>query len=565
MPNNHGMGSIAEPESRERGWAFGPFELRSGGGLVREDGSEVALAAKPLAMLLHLVRHHERVVPRAELLEAIWPGVSISAAAFDSALRDLRRALGESAAEARFIETLRSRGLRFVTPVRELEAENAWEEASEHLARAIEALDRVGNSQGRGTETVPRERGSLLVALARSRWAGGATTEARRAFLDAAQVGRRARDGEVLARAALGFAGRTDVTPGVNREAVALLEEALALLPAGDSTLRAELMARLGTELYYDDDGSAPERWAREAVAMAERAGDPAALAYTLTALHFVRQRPDVAPQERTALGDRMLEQLDGEPPSDVLALALQTRIVDQLEQADGEGFRETLARLRQVAEALEQPFFRWIASLLDGTRLLLDGDVEAAEAAAEATLSLGEQIGSPNALPAFAGQIFGVRREQDRLAELAPLMEETSGQVESLPIFRAGRVAVLAEAPDARRAREALNDLLATGLSDFPRDQNWVATLGTIAPAVASHGSDDQRRALYELLTPFAERLIVVGQGATTHGAASHHLGLLAAALGEHEEAAAHFHHATRLHHRLRAPLWIERSRAAT
>ena len=57
----------------------------------------------------------------------------------------------------------------------------------------------------------------------------------------------------MLARAALGFTGRTDATPGVNRPAVALLEEALAALPEGEVALRAEVMARLGTELYYDD------------------------------------------------------------------------------------------------------------------------------------------------------------------------------------------------------------------------------------------------------------------------------------------------------------------------
>lgn len=125
-----------EADRQQESWAFGAFELRSDGRLLQDDGSEVALAAKPVAMLLHLVRHRERVVPRAELLEAIWPGVSISDAAFDSALRDLRRALGDRARKARFVATLRSRGLRFVAPVREILPDDAWHEASTHFAGA---------------------------------------------------------------------------------------------------------------------------------------------------------------------------------------------------------------------------------------------------------------------------------------------------------------------------------------------------------------------------------------------------------------------------------------------
>ncbi len=546
------------------GWAFGPYELRSDRGLAREDGSDAGLAAKPLAMLLHLVRNRHRVVPRRELLDAIWPDVSVSDAAFDSVLRDLRRALGDTAAKAAYVATIRSRGLRFVAPVRELpgEASSAWAAAAAHFERALEALDLLqASSLQAGAQ---RERAELLVALARAQWASGATAEARAAFLDAADVGRKARDGEVLARAALGFAGRTDVTPGVNDEAVALLEEALAALPPGDSALRAEVMARLATESTYAADRERPDALSRAAVAMAERAGDPGTLAYALTARHFTMQRPEIPPSARMPLDDRVLALVPERPPSDVRALALQQRVVDLLELGEGEGFARTLDRYLALASDLEQTFFRWIGSLLAGTRKLLAGDVGAAEQAAAESLELGRRIGSPNALPAYAGQLFGVRREQGRLSELVALMEGIADGDVALPVFRAGRAAVLAEAGPAERARNALDEVFGDDLAGFPRDQNWLATLGTLAPAVARHGSERQVRHLHALLLPYADRVIVVGQGATVHGAASHHLGLLAAALGERERAARHFDAAEALHARLRAPLWLERTRRA-
>lgn len=57
---------------------------------------------------------------------------------------------------------------------------------------------------------------------------------------------------------------------------------------------------------------------------------------------------------------------------------------------------------------------------------------------------------------------------------------------------------------------------------------------------------------------------MIVVGQGATTHGAVSHHLGVLHAALGEQETAQRHFAEAEALHERAHAPLWLALTRHA-
>ncbi len=102
----------------------------------------------------------------------------------------------------------------------------------------------------------------------------------------------------------------------------------------------------------------------------------------------------------------------------------------------------------------------------------------------------------------------------------------------------------------------------MSRGLDDFPRDQNWIATLGTLAPATAAAGDEGWIQRILELLGPYAGRMIVVGQGATTHGAVSHHLGLLHAALGEQDEADRHFDAAEALHERARAPLWLAHTR---
>ncbi len=550
-------------------WRFGAFELSPSRGVLWGERGEVALARKSFEVLVHLLRHRGRVVPREELLEAVWPEVVVSEAAFTSAVRDLRRALSDSASSPRYVATYRGRGLRFVHEVEELTppvAEgpgSAWTAAAVHFERALAALARVETSRGTAAPQ-PRERRELLVALARARFASGATTAARAAFLDAAEVARSSGDAEVLAQAALGFVGRTDVTPGVNREGVALLEEALSALPDADTPLRAELLARLGTELYYDPADTRAAPLAADAVAMAERSGDDAVLAYALTAQHFTRQHPDVHPRERTGLGKRVLALLGEAPPSDVLAIGLGQRLIDLLELGEGDAFEQTLARHGQVARALEQPFFEWLDAMLRGTRALLSGALDEAERLASETLELGRRIESPNADGVFGAQLFGIRSEQERLVELAPALEALAARHPALPVYRAAWAAAEASGPDPIAGREALAQVLAQGLDDHPRDQNWIGTLGVLAPPVARLGTADQSARLLELLKPYAGRMIVAGSGAACFGAVDHHLGLLHAAQGHVEAAREAWDAAEALEERAHAALWVERTQRA-
>ena len=100
--------------------AFDDIELDEQSGDLRRGGVSVALQPLSLKLLLHLVRNRHRVVSRDELLDALWPGVTVGDAALSSAVRDLRRALGDSGTEPRLVQTLRKRGFRFSAPLTEV-------------------------------------------------------------------------------------------------------------------------------------------------------------------------------------------------------------------------------------------------------------------------------------------------------------------------------------------------------------------------------------------------------------------------------------------------------------
>ena len=101
---------------------FGDFELDLGGGELRRNGQPVRLQRKPFELLCCLVRAHGRLVSGSQLLDRVWPEVVVSPQALTSALRDLRRALGDSCRDRPIIETQRGRGYRLALELREVRA-----------------------------------------------------------------------------------------------------------------------------------------------------------------------------------------------------------------------------------------------------------------------------------------------------------------------------------------------------------------------------------------------------------------------------------------------------------
>ena len=103
-------------------YRIGKFELdRACAELRGPSGENLPLARKPLELLCYLVQERARAVPREELLQAVWSDVTVSDASLSTAVRQLRRALGERAGDS-MIRTVSRHGYRFVGPVQELEA-----------------------------------------------------------------------------------------------------------------------------------------------------------------------------------------------------------------------------------------------------------------------------------------------------------------------------------------------------------------------------------------------------------------------------------------------------------
>jgi DNA-binding winged helix-turn-helix (wHTH) protein len=96
---------------------FGEFELDLEGFELRAHGRLLPLQPKVFDVLAYLAARRGRMIGKSELVAAIWPGVVVGPSSLTRAIREVRRALGDDAAEPRIIQTVRARGYRFVAPV----------------------------------------------------------------------------------------------------------------------------------------------------------------------------------------------------------------------------------------------------------------------------------------------------------------------------------------------------------------------------------------------------------------------------------------------------------------
>lgn len=98
---------------------FGQYEVDVSSGELRKSGVKIRLQEQPFQVLVALLERPGEVVTREELQRRLWPADTF--VDFDhslnTAINKLRDALGDTANNARFIETLARRGYRFIAPV----------------------------------------------------------------------------------------------------------------------------------------------------------------------------------------------------------------------------------------------------------------------------------------------------------------------------------------------------------------------------------------------------------------------------------------------------------------
>ena len=264
-------------------------------------------------------------------------------------------------------------------------AQHAFSDAAELFARALAAQ----------AQAVSTERCELLLELGHAHALAHALDAGRNACAEAAALARELGDAHLFARAALAH-GAVYVLGAVSPALVALLQEALQRLAPGDHALRASVMARLAAAMQPAADPEPPIELARQAVAMARRLRDDAALRATLRAA--CSAMIDLCdPVEVYALcrEHAALARDAGDLPDlfrAQLRLAMCASMLGQMEEAN-----QAIDATLQLAEQLRQPHYGWRAAALESMRALWHGDYERAATLRARAAELGARALDPN------------------------------------------------------------------------------------------------------------------------------------------------------------------------
>src|SRR5574341_933443 len=129
-------------KENQQSYEFGPFHLDTDERLLMRDGRVVPLPPKVFETLLALVKNSGRIVSKEELMQSLWPDTFVEESNLTQNISQIRRALGDGASEAQYIETIPKRGYRFVAPVQRVtSSENGLAPAEAGNGAGAEVFD----------------------------------------------------------------------------------------------------------------------------------------------------------------------------------------------------------------------------------------------------------------------------------------------------------------------------------------------------------------------------------------------------------------------------------------
>src|SRR5438477_11970514 len=133
--------SASKSQSFKELYEFGPFRIDPEKEILLRDGEPVPLTPKTFQILLVLVRHSNQVVTKDDLMKEVWPDSFVEEANLSRNIFMLRKALGESPPEQRYILTVPGRGYRLAESVRLVPEQELSIIAAEHSKVQVQVAE----------------------------------------------------------------------------------------------------------------------------------------------------------------------------------------------------------------------------------------------------------------------------------------------------------------------------------------------------------------------------------------------------------------------------------------
>jgi DNA-binding CsgD family transcriptional regulator/tetratricopeptide (TPR) repeat protein len=398
-------------------------------------------------------------------------------------------------------------------------------------------------------------RAELQLELGAANHVAGRADEALESYAAAAAVARELGDAELLARAAIGFENACWRPSITDRGADELLEEAAVALGDGDSILRVRVLSGLSRALANRGAHLQATAVRTSAIAIARQIDDRHGLATVLGRAYWAH---GTTLEEVLAMLAEAVELADELGDVELRAEAMEWRLPALIGLGDLAGARRELEEVLELGSTMGQPFILHVAEHYASAIALCEGRLEEAERRAERSHEWSRSlITGQDPTGVYGVQMFSVRREQGRLAELAPVVRVLAGDADPGSAWGPGLAALLAELGMVDETQRTLARILADGLDPL-RESLWLASVTYLTDAAAAVGDRETAALVYPELEPLAGRNVMIGYGVACYGAADRYLGMLSATLGEWDRAEEHLEAAAELNRRMGARTWL-------
>ncbi|MGE3289442.1 MAG: AAA family ATPase [Pseudonocardia sp.] len=408
----------------------------------------------------------------------------------------------------------------------------------------------------------PDDRGRVQLWLGAVLRSSGAWTDALDAYRAAARLARDSSDAALLAEAAIGFE-ETSWRPGISAAtgAVDLLEEAVVATGEQDCPARVCLLAGLARARAHQGDQPAAVAARDGAVDMARRLGDEKGLANALE--QAIWARGDDSADTVLAMLDESQDIAERLGEEELRSVALSWRLPLLCELGRVEEARHDLDALHVMAQRLGQRLFLHYTEHVGAALALFDGRLADAQNQARRALEWSRQMGR-DAVGVYGIQMFGVRREQGRLAALLPVVRTLAARPGAGSAWGAALAVLYAELGMTGQARDEVARLCAAGSAQVPHDRLRLGALSYLADACWLIGDAEHAEIVYRAMRPRAGHNVLVAGLVACYGAADRYLGMLCATRGSWNEAERHFTDALRRNDAMGSPTWSAHTRYA-
>ncbi|GAA1478705.1 hypothetical protein GCM10009623_31510 [Nocardioides aestuarii] len=407
----------------------------------------------------------------------------------------------------------------------------SFEESADLLRRARGLAD--------GLDDASRARLALDHGAAESR--AGRNMPATRIFEEAITLAAGTGDVALRVEAALGYENAR-WRPGLAGdgslvhldEAVALLDGATASgrslptetdLRAGLAVARLRALAMSGRR----DEADTAFRQARE---LASSLDSPTLEANVLSVYlgHVVLHR---SAAEARPMIERLAELEPLITDGDVALHSLHDRIMFATITGDVAECRRLVALMGDAQLRYRSSFWEFVRTNQEAMEAFYRGDLATSERLSEHCLDLARGLPDEDGTGAYGLRMFLIRREQDRLGAVAPMIRTVVAGSGGDAVWTPGLAWLLAETGAAEEAAEVLGDLKASGWR-VPIDAMWSTVMVFLAETMVRVGDRDACALLRGKLSGHAGTNVVTGSGQLCFGRVDRYLGMLSFTLGE-------------------------------